>query len=167
MKKLIETRNQKISEMDALLNKAKEENRAFTPEEKEQFDALEAEVKALKETIDAQQRRTAAAATETDPEPTSDDDAEKEKKQAENEERAFANYIRGVVETRAEVNMTEEHAKAVAALRASLAHCDGVDLLPYHTWGLSKAECLACNTTEPFTPPTPEQTAQFAAWMDT
>lgn len=64
-----------------------------------------------------------------------------------------------------EVNMTEEHAKAVAALRASLAHCDGVDLLPYHTWGLSKAECLARHETEPFTPPTPEQVAQFAAWM--
>ena len=64
-----------------------------------------------------------------------------------------------------EINMTEEHAKAVAALRDSLAHCDGVDLLPYHTWGLSKAECLAAHCTERFTPPTPEQTAQFAAWM--
>ncbi len=109
MKKLIETRNQKLSEMDTLLNKAKEENRAFTPEEKERFDTLEAEVKALKETIDAQQRRTAAAATEPDPAPVGDDEAEKEKekKQAENEERAFANYIRGVVETRADVNMAE------------------------------------------------------------
>lgn len=110
MKKLIETRNQKLSEMDALLEAAQNEGRAFTPEEKEKFDALEAEVKALKETIDAQQRRTAAAATEGEPAHEDEDEAvakEKEKKQAEAEERAFANHIRGIVETRAEVNMTE------------------------------------------------------------
>lgn len=109
MKKLIETRNQKLSEMDALLDAAKNENRAFTPEEKERFDALEAKVKALKETIDAQQRRTAATATDPDPAAAGGEggESEEEKKKAENEERAFGNYIRGIVETRAEVNMTE------------------------------------------------------------
>ncbi len=109
MKKLTETRNQKLTEMDELLNKANAEGRAFTEEEKERFDALEAEVKALKETIDAGQRRTAAAATEDDPTHDGDGDgaSEEEKKKAANEERAFGNYIRGIVETRAEVNMTE------------------------------------------------------------
>ena len=34
MKKLIETRNQKLQEMDELLQKAKDEGRAFTEEEK-------------------------------------------------------------------------------------------------------------------------------------
>lgn len=109
MKKLTETRNQKLTEMDEMLNKANAEGRAFTEEEKERFDALEAEVKALKETIDAGQRRTAAAATEDDPTHDGDGDgeSEEEKKKAANEERAFGNYIRGIVETRAEVNMTE------------------------------------------------------------
>ena len=109
MKKLIETRNQKLTEMDELLNKATAEGRAFTDEEKERFDALEAEVKALKETIEAGQRRTAAASTEEDPDHNNDGEgeSEEEKKKAANEERAFGNYIRGIVETRAEVNMTE------------------------------------------------------------
>lgn len=109
MKKLIETRNQKLTEMDELLKKAQEENRAFTDDEKARFDALEAEVKALKETIEAGQRRTAAAATEDDPthEDTDGDESKEEKKKAANEERAFGNYICGIVETRAEVNMTE------------------------------------------------------------
>lgn len=103
IKKLIETRNQKLQEMDDLLKKASEENRAFTDDEKTQFDALEAEVNKLKETIDAAKRRAEAGAQAQEP----GAGAEDEEKKAENEERAFANYIRGVVETRAEVNMTE------------------------------------------------------------
>lgn len=105
MKKLIETRNQKIQEMDNLLKKASDEARAFTEEEKAQFDALENEVKGLNDTIAAAQRRAEAAAKQKDPAP--EDSEEEEEKKAEQEERAFANYIRGVVETRAEVNMTE------------------------------------------------------------
>lgn len=109
MKKLIETRNQKLQEMDDLLKKASEENRAFTEEEKDRFDELEGEVKGLNATIEAAQRRSEAAAQqkETDPESTEEEEKKKAEKQAQQEERAFVNYIRGVVETRAEVNMTE------------------------------------------------------------
>ena len=37
------------------------------------------------------------------------------------------------------VNMTQQHAEAIAALFASLKHCRGVELLPYHAYGASKA----------------------------
>ena len=40
MKKLIETRNQKLQEMDELLQKAKNEGRAFTEEEKEKTESI-------------------------------------------------------------------------------------------------------------------------------
>ena len=37
------------------------------------------------------------------------------------------------------VNMTDEHAAAIADLSASLNHCQGVELIPYHAYGVSKA----------------------------
>lgn len=108
MKKLIETRSQKLIEMDNLLKTAKEEGRAFTAEEQESFDKLEGEVRALNTTIAAQQRRTQAGATEEDPAPEDGEEEsdEDKKKREKNEERAFANFIRGTVETRADTNLT-------------------------------------------------------------
>lgn len=109
IKKLIETRNQKLQEMDDLLKKTQDEGRAFTTEEKEQFETLEKAAKDLLETINAAKRRAEAGATEEDPA----HDTEDGKKQEEQESRAFANYIRGVVETRAEVNMAQGENGAV------------------------------------------------------
>jgi pyruvate formate lyase activating enzyme len=40
------------------------------------------------------------------------------------------------------VTDAEEHADAVAALATSLRNCEGVDLLPYHPFGIAKAENL-------------------------
>lgn len=109
MKKLIETRNQKLQEMDTLLQKAKEENRAFTEEEQARFDALEGEVRALNGTIAAQAKRNAAGATEPDPEEKEDGEEETEeakKAREKAEERAFGAYIRNMVERRADTNLT-------------------------------------------------------------
>ena len=36
------------------------------------------------------------------------------------------------------VNLNEQHLAALAALYHSLQHCDGVELLPYHTYGDAK-----------------------------
>ena len=110
MKKLIETRNQKLQEMDSLLEKVKAENRAFTEDEQKRFDELEGEVRSLNATIAAQAKRNAAGATEPDPE-DKDEDGEEETEEAKKarekaEERAFAGYIRGMVEHRAETNLT-------------------------------------------------------------
>lgn len=108
MKKLIETRSQKLIEMDDLLKKAQEEGRAFTEDEQAQFDKLEGEVKALNATIAAQQRRAEAGANKQDPEKDEgEEETEEEKKKREkNEERAFANFVRGQVENRADTNLT-------------------------------------------------------------
>lgn len=108
MKKLIETRSQKLIEMDNLLKKAEEEGRAFTEEEKTQFDTLEGEVRDLNATIAAKQRRAEAGATEEDHHKGDDEEEteEERKKREKGEERAFANYIRGTVEARAETNLT-------------------------------------------------------------
>ena len=38
------------------------------------------------------------------------------------------------------INMTAAHAEAIAELSASISHCSGVELLPYHAYGTSKAE---------------------------
>ena len=57
LKALIEQKNQKIDQLDELLKKAETETRALTEEEKESFEALEAEIRALDETIGAAERR--------------------------------------------------------------------------------------------------------------
>lgn len=109
MKKLIETRSQKLLEMDKLTNTAKEEGRAFTDEEQADFDKLEGEVRALNSTIAAAQRRAQLDANQEDPAIAEDGEEESEedkKKREKVEERAFANFIRGTVETRADTNLT-------------------------------------------------------------
>lgn len=51
-KKLIELRNSKINEMEAIVNLAKEEQRTITNEEKENFEKLEKEIKDIDNTIE-------------------------------------------------------------------------------------------------------------------
>lgn len=111
MKKLIETRNQKLQEMDSLLEKVKTENRAFTEDEQKRFDELEGEVRSLNATIAAQAKRNAAGATQEDPKDEDNEDGEEETEEAKKvrekaEERAFGGYIRNMVERRADTNLT-------------------------------------------------------------
>ena len=94
MKKLIETRNKKKAELDAMLEMAKTENRAFTDSENAAFDALEAEIRALDATIKAQERAKGISAKV---EPSADADAPAGKSQEEIEERAFADFINGKI----------------------------------------------------------------------
>lgn len=99
LKALIEKRNEKVAEMQSILDKAKEEKRAMTEEEMAQFNALEKEISNLDATIEAEKRASNYTIT--------DDNKDKSvEERAESEERAFENYIRGVVEQRADVNMT-------------------------------------------------------------
>ena len=53
----------KIEEQSALLKAAPDEGRAFTAEEPEKFDTLEADIKALEKTIEAQQAAEKRAKT--------------------------------------------------------------------------------------------------------
>jgi HK97 family phage major capsid protein len=101
LKSLEEQRNDKVIEMQALLDKAKAETRAMSEEEMKKFNALEKEIADIDATIKAEERARDLSLNVVD-------DKKKEELRAEEaEERAFANYIRGIVESRAgDVNLT-------------------------------------------------------------
>jgi len=100
LKSLNEQRNDKVTELQALVDAAKGETRAMSTEEMEKFTALEAEIAGIDKTIKAEERARDLTLNVVD-------DKKKEELRAEElEERAFANYIRGVVEQRADVNLT-------------------------------------------------------------
>lgn len=90
LKGLKEKRNSKLIELDTLTGKAMEEERAFTKEEKDQFDKLEEEVRALNDTIAACEKEY-----EKDIEKLPEEKREEVRKE-DAEERAFVNYIRDV-----------------------------------------------------------------------
>lgn len=105
LKKLYEERNAKITAMKAILSKMETEERAeMSTEEAAEFDKTEKEVRALEETIARAER-----ARDLKLNVVTDDKKEelRAKEGVEVEERAFADYIRGVVtENRADVNFT-------------------------------------------------------------
>lgn len=96
MKKLIELRAKKKAELEALLGKAKTEERAFSEEEKKQFDTLEAEIQQLDATIKAEERAqniSDVKVPDTNPAP-----AKAQPSQEELEERAFTDFLNGKVQ---------------------------------------------------------------------
>jgi len=99
MPTLVEQRNNLLDEMDGLLKKAKEETRAFSDEESTRFEEIKTEISKIDKTIKAEEEARSF-------------DKKVPAKQAEKrtleeaETRAFDNYIRGLVEERADVNLT-------------------------------------------------------------
>jgi len=102
LKALLEKRNTKVTELKSVLDKAKSEERAMNDEEMTKFNALEKEIKDLDATVDAEKRANIIETL------TGDKNRDKEEQRAveEVEERAFENYIRGIAEERADVNLT-------------------------------------------------------------
>ena len=113
LKKLKEKKNALKLQMKGILDKAQEngEVRALTEEEQKEFDRLENEIKALEATIARMEKVEDDKIEKTDPaeDAGSEEKTEKEKQ----EERAFGNYIRGIVEERADVNLTKSDNGAV------------------------------------------------------
>ena len=113
LKKLKEKKNALKLQMKGILDKAQEngEVRALTEEEQKEFDHLENEIKALEATIARMEKVEDDKIEKTDPAENagSEEKTEKEKQ----EERAFGNYIRGIVEERADVNLTKSDNGAV------------------------------------------------------
>lgn len=99
LKEMEERRAEIEEEMNGLVDKAEEEKRAFTEEEENKFNELEKEKNRLNTTIKAIEEKRATNNKEEDNNKKNDDKAEEEK-------RAFENYIRGIVEERADVNLT-------------------------------------------------------------
>ena len=108
LKKLLELRNDKVVALQALMNKAKTEERAMTTEEMTSFETLEGEIAGLDKTIKAEERaRNITLSVVTD-------EKKEELRAEEVEERAFANYIRGAVtENRAEVLSTSANGAVI------------------------------------------------------
>ena len=102
-KKLIEERAELKKELDGILETVKAEERAMTDEENTKFEELEGKIKNLDRTIKAEERARDLNLNVVD-------DKKKEELRAEEiaeqEERAFANYIRGVISEERAENLT-------------------------------------------------------------
>ncbi len=89
LKALIEKRNAKVLEMQAVLEKAKVETRAMNEEEMNSFNALEKEIKDLDGTIQAETRAKGLEIIEG-----MKNEPKKIEERAVIEERIFSNYIK-------------------------------------------------------------------------
>lgn len=102
-KKLMEQRAAYAKEMQDILDKAESEERAINDEEQAKFDELECKIKEIDRTIKAEERARDLNLNVVD-------DKKKEELRAEEkeaqEERAFENYIRGVVSEERASNLT-------------------------------------------------------------
>lgn len=103
LKKLKEKRAQLQDEMNKLLKAAEAEERAMNEDEVQKFGDYEKEIKAIDATIQAEER---ARDLLIDDNGDQGNDDKTKAEQGEAEERAFANFIRGTVEERADVVMS-------------------------------------------------------------
>lgn len=122
LKKLREQRSAKVKRMQEILAGAKGENRAMSEEEQKEFDDAESEIADLDKTIAAAEKAKELEAKETDKNHVEDPDKDKEgqnsqegqggENRAEDDKRAFADYIRGVItgENRADMTLGENGA---------------------------------------------------------
>lgn len=119
LKGLIEKKNNKISRMEELEKQIETEERAFTDEENTEFENLAKEVENLTNTINKirdmedkkDKEEVPADEGKEDTEEKKDEEDNKEKE--ENEKRAFENYIRGIMEERAETTLAKAENGAV------------------------------------------------------
>ena len=105
-KELNEKKNDLITRAEDVLNKAKEEKRELTEAEAEELAEIRDNVRRIMKTLELKGEFDKMEGTEIEKEALPKDEVEKEER-ALNEEKAFANYIRGVVNNRGtDVNMT-------------------------------------------------------------
>ncbi|MDU5108890.1 MAG: phage major capsid protein [Clostridium sp.] len=96
-KGLVEQRTELLLEMNKIVEGAKAETRILTDDEEKKFNEIKGNISKIDNTLKAiEEERTLQDFKPVD---------HKKDKVEEVEERAFANYIRGVVETRADVNL--------------------------------------------------------------
>lgn len=107
IKKLLEVRNAKVARMQKITDGAVEETRALNEEEDKEFKELEAEVRALDETIE-KVKNTPVTLEPGDGDDNSDGDNKPETVDDMDmrEVRALASFVRNTVEMRADTNLT-------------------------------------------------------------
>lgn len=91
MKELIEKKFDLIGQAQDLVNNAKLEKRALTPEEAEEFEKLKAEVEAIKKTINIEEEANMLEEKVEKVEEVVEETTEVK------EERSFENYVRGII----------------------------------------------------------------------
>ncbi len=102
-KKLKEKRLLLQSEMEKLIGTAESENRALSDEESKRFDEIEKEIQDIDRTISTEERARKLEVVEDKNAASDDKNTEQRAEEtAKAEERVFANYIRGIVEDRAD-----------------------------------------------------------------
>ncbi len=116
-KKLMEQRAAYAKEMQDILDKAESEERAINDEEQAKFDDLEGKIKEIDRTIKAEERARDLNLNVVDDKKKEELRAEEKEEQ---EERAFENYIRGVVSEERASNLTAGDNGAV--IPASIAN---------------------------------------------
>lgn len=113
LKKLMELREVKQNEMKALLAKANTEERALNTEERESFDALEAEIRDIDATIKAYQ----SARDLADDAPSVEEEEEKEERSVEQREYDdFDAFLRSEVRAESTMTMTDNGAVVPASI---------------------------------------------------
>lgn len=159
MKKLIEKKNALRAQLTAMLDKVKNEERAFSNEEQAEFKKLEDEISALDATIRAEERAQQITET-TVPVPAVPDG---KPSQNETEERAFVDFLNGrITEMRSgeqNVDWTNNNAAIVPTTIAKRIIDEVVDLCPilagadvYHEKGnLKIPKWTKANTTHDVT----------------
>lgn len=114
IKALTEKRNAIIEQMESMTAAAIDDNgeeRAFTEEEQAKFNELEASAKALKNTIEAEERARELELKPAEDKKPEDTKEMNEELRAQAEERAFADFLRGVVsEERADLTVANGQA---------------------------------------------------------
>ena len=144
VKELSEQRAELVETMEKIIGIAKEEVRALTEEEQQQFDDAEKKVKAIDSTIDAEKRaaelRNVVVASQGKNVKTD----ESQKEQEEAEVRAFANWVRGKAEEMrsGEIQMTQGDNGSIVPTTIANRIIKAVrDMVPY----LSKADVINTN----------------------
>lgn len=106
-KKLKEKRLLLQSELAKLISIAESENRALSEEESKRFDEIEKEIQDIDRTIATEDRaRKLELVDDKNPANDNRNAEQRAEEKAQAEERAFENYIRGIVEDRAEGDTT-------------------------------------------------------------
>lgn len=100
LKNLEEKRAALVEEMEGILNKAQEEERAFEESEQVRFDEIEKEINAIDKTIEAKER----ARNLGNPGGKKKEDGENDNLTVE--ERAFVDYVRGTLTNERAANLT-------------------------------------------------------------
>lgn len=100
IKGLEEQRAALVEEMEGILDKAKEEQRAFDEDEQKRFEEIEKEINAIDKTIEAKERARELGT------PKQNKSQTREEGELTVEERAFVDYIRGVTTNERAENLT-------------------------------------------------------------